>query len=61
MTYVNADLERTRYATPNISRVDNNDPVWRGSPKRAIKIDAAYGDRKSAIEEGMLVHSPMKR
>ena len=48
-----------RMLTLNISRADNNEPVWRGTAAGDIRTDAASGELKQAVE-GILVNFPPK-
>ena len=48
-----------RMLTLNISRADNNEPVWRGTATGGIRTDATSGELKKAVE-GILVNFPPK-
>jgi hypothetical protein len=48
--YNNYDY-KLRMLTLNISRTDNNEPVWRGTATGDIRTDAASGDLKKVVEE----------
>jgi len=48
-----------RMLTLNISRADNNEPVWRGTAAGGMRTDAASGELKKAVE-GILANFPPK-
>ena len=48
-----------RMLTLDISRADNNEPVWRGTAAGTIRTDAASGELKKAVE-GILANFPPK-
>jgi hypothetical protein len=48
-----------RMLTLNISRADNNEPVWRGTAAGGMRTDAASGELKKAVE-GIMANFPPK-
>lgn len=48
-----------RMLTLNISRADNNEPVWRGTATGGMRTDAASGELKKVVE-GILANFPPK-
>ena len=48
-----------RMLTLNISRADNNEPVWRGTATGGMRTDAASGELKKTVE-GILANFPPK-
>jgi hypothetical protein len=59
MRYEGDNVYELRALTLYVSRADNNELVWRGAARGAMKTDASSGDLKNAVE-GILVNFPPK-